>query len=188
MQLTNLEEFDGELDGKTQGPVFLLRFLRVMHKAQVTDDHKKIVRFGLYLAPGSPAEEWYVDTGSVSKLWANFEAEFRNRFPGVQKAKKMTAELEREMVELVLKVEDLDRMEVYSGVEVEAYKVHTKKLFDMAKQAKIDTGTANIVHIWDKLPELIKDKVGETHANWKSFCMAIKGVDRTYIREGVKKS
>jgi hypothetical protein len=51
------------------------------------------------------------------------------------------------MLELVLKVEDLDKMEVYGGVEVEAYKVHVKKLFDMAKRAKIDAGTANIVHI-----------------------------------------
>src|ERR1700733_7753127 len=51
MQLTNLDEFDGEPDGKIQGPTFLLRFLRVMHETQVTTDGDNIQRFGLYLTP-----------------------------------------------------------------------------------------------------------------------------------------
>lgn len=120
-------------------------------------------------------------------MWTNFETEFRSRFPGIQKAKKTSMELEREMVELVLKAEDLDKTEVYGGVEVETYKVHVKKLFEMVKRAKIDLGMANIVHVRDKLLEILKDKVGETHANWKAFCTAIEGIDRTYIRDGVKK-
>lgn len=91
------------------------------------------------------------------------------------------------MLEFVLKVDDLDKMELYGGVEVEMYKVHAKKLLDIAKHANIDTGTANIVHIRDKFPEILKDKVGESHANWKAFCMAIEMVDRTYIRDGVRK-
>ena len=46
----------------------------------------------------------------------------------MQKAKKMVAELEREMLEIELKVDDLDKMELYGGVEVETYKIHAKKL------------------------------------------------------------
>lgn len=158
-----------------------------MHEAQITADRDKVERFGLYLAPDSPAEEWYVDTGSPIRVWADFETEFRSRFPGIQKAKKTAAELEREMLELVLKTEDLDKTESYGGVEVETYKVHAKKLFELAKRAKIDAGTANIVFVRDKLPEIIKDKVGESHANWKAFCTAIETADRTYIRDGVRK-
>jgi hypothetical protein len=105
----------------------------------------------------------------------------------VQKAKKTGAELEREMLEMEFKPDDLDKTESYGGVEVEAYKVHAKKLLEMAKRAKIDSGTANIVHVRDKLPEILKDKVGESHADWKAFCTAIESVDRTYIRDGVKK-
>jgi hypothetical protein len=187
MQLTNLDEFDGEPDGKIQGPTFILRFLRVMHETQITTDRDKVERFGLYLAPDSPAEEWYVDTGNTIRVWADFETEFRSRFPGIQKVKKTGAELEREMLELVVKTEDLDKTELYGGVEVETYKVHAKKLFELAKRAKIDAGTANIVFVRDKLPEILKDKVGETHANWKAFCTAIETVDRTYIRDGVRK-
>jgi hypothetical protein len=133
MLLTALDEFDSEPDGKIQGPTFIMRFLRIMHETQVTADRDKIERFGLYIAPDSPAEEWYVDTGSLIRVWADFESEFRSRFPGIQKAKKTTAELEREMVNLVLKTEDLDKIEPYGGVEVETYKVHAKKLFELAK-------------------------------------------------------
>jgi hypothetical protein len=97
------------------------------------------------------------------------------------------AELEREMVDLVLKTEDLDKIELYGGVEVETYKIHAKKLFELAKQAKIDVGMANIIHVQDKLPEILRDKVGESHANWKAFCTAIKGIDRAYIRDKVRK-
>ena len=141
----------------------------------------------MYLTPDSPAEEWYTDTGSQISAWANFKAEFKSRFSGVQKVKKTAAELKREMLELVLKTDDLDKMESYGGVEVETYKVHVKKLFELTKHAKIDTGTANIVHVQDKLLEILKDKVGESHANWKVFHMAIETVDRTYIRDEVRK-
>ena len=60
-------------------------------------------------------------------------------------------------------------------------------LLNLAKHAKIDVGTANIMFIQDKLPQIIKDKVAESHANWLVFCAAIEAVDKTYIREGVRK-
>ena len=132
-------------------------------------------------------EEWYASTGSVCTAWATFEAGFKARFPGVQKAKKMVAELEREMLEIELKVDDLDKTELYGRVEVETYKIHTKKLLDFAKHTKIDAGTVNIVFVQDKLPQIIKEKVAESHTNWSVFCAAIEAVDKTYIREGVRK-
>jgi hypothetical protein len=125
--------------------------------------------------------------GSQNTTWADFEAEFRDRFPGIQKAKKISAELQREMLDLALRVEELDKTSSYGGVEVEMYKVHAKKLLELMKRAKIDAGTANIVWVRDKLPDLLKDKVGESHADWKAFCTAIETVDKTYIRDGVRK-
>ena len=97
--------------------------------------------------PDSPAEEWYASTGSVCTLWATFKTGFRTRFPGIQKAKKTLAELEREMIEIELKVEDLDKTELYGGVEVETYRIHAKKLLNLAKRTKIKAGTANIVFV-----------------------------------------
>lgn len=76
-----------------------------------------------------------------------FKGGFRAQFSGIQKVKKTSAELEREMIELELKVEDLDKTELYGGVEVETHKIHAKKLLDLAKHAKIEAGTANIVFV-----------------------------------------
>jgi hypothetical protein len=187
MQLTYLEEFDGEPDGALQGPTFIMRFSRAMDELQITEDRERIRRIGNYLSPDSPAEEWYASTGGVSASWSAFETQFKARFPGIQKAKKTSAELQREMLELELKVDELDKTELYGGVEVETYKIHAKKLLDLAKRAKIDTGTASIVFIRDRLPEVIKDKVDESHTNWPSFCAAIEAVNKAYIRDGVRK-
>jgi hypothetical protein len=118
-----------------------------MHETQVTADCDKIEPFRLYIVLDSPAEEWYVDTGSLIRVWADFKTEFQSRFPGIQKVKKTTAKLKREMVDLVLKTEDLDKIELYGGVKVEMYKVHMKKLFELAKQAKINARMVNTVHI-----------------------------------------
>ena len=144
MQLTHVEEFDGEPDGKQQGPAFFQRFSRIMDESHVTSEHDRIRRIGTYFVPDSPAEEWYASEGSVQTQGSAFETVFRNRFPGIQKAKKTVAELQREMVELTLTVEELDKTEIYRGVEIETYKIHVKKLLDMAKRAKIDAGTANM--------------------------------------------
>jgi hypothetical protein len=187
MQLMHLEEFDSEPDGKQQGPVFFQRFSRVMDKLQVTSESDHIRRIGTYFIPDSPAEEWYTSKGSVQTQWSAFETAFRTQFPGIQKAKKTEAELQREMVELMLTVDELDKTELYGGVEVETYKIHVKKLLDMAKRAKIDMGTENMVFVRDKLPEVIKDKVNESHTSWLMFCTAIEAVDKAYIRDGIRK-
>jgi len=62
-----------------------------------------------------------------------------------------------------------------------------RSLLDLAKRAKIDTGVANIVFVRDRLPEVLKNKVDESHTNWTTFCTAIEMVDKAYIRDGVRK-
>jgi hypothetical protein len=187
MQLTYLEEFEGEPDRTLQGPTFIMRFSRAMDELQITTDRERIWRIGNYFSPDSPAEEWYDSAGSTNTLWSTFETEFKARFPGIQKVKKTSAELQREMLELELKVDELDKTELYRGVEVEMYKIHAKKLLDLAKHAKIDMGTASIVFVRDRLPEVIKDKVDKSHSNWPSFCTAIEAINKAYIRDGVRK-
>jgi hypothetical protein len=123
----------------------------------------------------------------VINSWNVFETQFKTQFLGIQKAKKMPVELQREMVMLELRVEDLDKMELYGGVEVEMHKIHAKKLLNLAKWAKIDTGAANIVFVRNRLPEVLKNKVDKSHTNWTTFCTAIKMVDKAYKRDRVWK-
>jgi hypothetical protein len=77
MQLTHVEEFDGEPDGKQQGPVFVQQFSRAMDKLQVTSEWDHIQRIGTYLVPDSPAEEWYISEGSAQMPWNTFETVFK---------------------------------------------------------------------------------------------------------------
>lgn len=83
---TNLEEFDAEPDGNLQGLVFIQWFVRAMDEVQILTDKECIRRFGNYLVPDSPAEEWYMDTGK-----ARFIAMFKTQFPGRWKIKKTQA-------------------------------------------------------------------------------------------------
>jgi len=113
MPITNLDEFTGEPDGNVQGPTFLVQFLRVIDKLQVKGDSEMIWRIGRYLTPDSEAKEWYAEMGSMITSWSIFATEFRVRFLGIQKAKKTSAELKREMIGLELKVDDLDKTDMY---------------------------------------------------------------------------
>lgn len=88
MQLTNLEEFDGKLDGKLQGPMFILQFSRAMDELQVTAEHDHIQWFGTYLLPDSPVEEWYTSMGGSITLWSTFKTEFKAQFPGIHRQRK----------------------------------------------------------------------------------------------------
>lgn len=54
--------------------------------------------------------------------------------------------MEKELCKTVLKMEDLDKTEMYEGVELETYKVYANKLLDLARQAKINKDSLNIVH------------------------------------------
>jgi hypothetical protein len=49
-------------------------------------------------------EEWYNNQNSPNNTptWDNFEKAFKTQFPGVQKARKSPADLERELSELEL--------------------------------------------------------------------------------------
>ena len=115
------------------------------------------------------------------------EATFLEPFPPVVKAKKMETKLERELCELQLKVEQLGKMEKYQGEDVWSHVAFTEKALSLAKQAKISTGSNSIWKVCNELPEIIRQKVKELYANWNEFCGAIKGVEMSHIRDGVRK-
>lgn len=96
-------------------------------------------------------------------------------------------ELERELCELPLKVEELGKMEKYQGEDVWLHVAFTEKALSLAKQAKISTGSNSIWKVHDELPEIICHKVKEMYANWNEFCGAIKEVEMSHIRDGVRK-
>lgn len=150
-------------------------------------DKEKIESFGDHLKSGSPAEEWYSDTATPKATWAAFEAAFQVRFPGVVKAKKTGTDLERDLAAMRLKPGDLGKTEKFGGEEVWTHMVFADKALDLAKRAGIDNGSSSIWAVRDHLPDIIKEKVGESQTSWHSFCNAIKAVELGHIRDGVKK-
>jgi hypothetical protein len=180
--------FSGEPDDKEQPGDFLRRFRSEMRAQAIKDDADKIAAFEDYVKEGSVVDEWYVKLGNVEKAtWLRFEKAFKDRFPGVEKATKSNTELERELQGMRLRIEDLGKTETIQGTEVYTHIAFANRALQLAKRAVIDTGSNSIWQVRDHLPDIIKDKVGETHANWSSFCNEIKGVDLAHIRDGVAK-
>jgi hypothetical protein len=87
----------------------------------------------------SPAEEWYTDqdTPVTKPTWENFETAFKACFPGVQKAKKSLADLERELANLRLDKKTLVATVVYRGQDAWSHVVFTEKALDLAKHMVI---------------------------------------------------
>ena len=56
--------------------------------------------------------------------------------------KKSRLELERELVDMRIKPEDLGITEKYQGKEVYTHIIFTEKIIDLAKWAKIETTTS----------------------------------------------
>lgn len=185
--VANIELFSGELDGNVQPKDFLKAFRRTMRNLSITSEVERIECFIDYLVSNSPAEEWYIDEGSNETSWQGFEASFIVRFPGAEAAKKTKSELEREILEMRLGTEELNKTETHLGVTVETHKVFADKLLDLAKRAKFEKTTTSIWQVRDNLPDILKSKVGESHTDWMAFCKAIKDVDPSHIRDGVRK-
>ena len=78
-------------------------------------------------------------------------------------------------------------METYLGVAIETYEIFADKLLDLAKHAKVEKTTMSIWQVCDKLPDILKSRIGESHTDWIAFCKAIKDVDLSHICDGVRK-
>jgi hypothetical protein len=182
-----VEPFSGELSGTIQPKDFLKTFRRTMRHLNIITDKERIESFVDYLVSDSPAEEWYTDEGLKETSWQVFEAKFVARFPGAEAAKKTKSELEREILEMRLGTEELNKTETHLGVAVETHKIFADKLLDLAKRAKFEKTTMSIWQVCDNLPDILRNRIGESHTDWAVFCRAIKDVDTSHIHDSVRK-
>jgi hypothetical protein len=180
--------FGGEVDDKEQPGDFLRRFRSEMRAEGIKDNVDKIGAFEDFIRVNSTADEWYQKLGNAEKAsWSAFEKAFKERFPGIEKATKSNTELERELQGMRLRSEDLGKTEIVQGTEVYTHIAFANRALQLAKRAAIDAGSNSIWQVRDHLPDVIKDKVGESHTNWQSFCNEIKAVELAHIRDGVAK-
>lgn len=180
-------DFSGEPGDPVQSAEFLKKFWALMNMGNITEDARMNSSFENYLKYNSPADEWFKEQNTAQMTWKALEKVFLECFPPIQKAKKLELDLERELCELRLTVDELGKKVKYAGEDVWSHVVFTKKALSLARQAKINAGSNSIWKVRDELPDIICQKVKETHKSWDDFCMAIKEVDMSHIRDGVKR-
>jgi len=178
--------FSGEPGNAIQSAKFLKKFHALMNMRNITENAHMISSFENYLKYNSPADEWFRELNTMEMTWKTLK-EFLVRFPPIQKVKKSESELERELCELRLTADDLGKKVKYAGEDVWLHVTFAEKALSLARQAKINTGSNSIWKVRDELPDIICQKVKETHTTWDNFCTAIKEVDTGHIRDGVKR-
>jgi hypothetical protein len=96
--------------------------------------------------------------------------------------------LERELGAMRIRTEELGKTEKFRGEDVYyTHMIFAEKVLDLAKRAKIEGSTSGLWNVRDELPEILREKVPENQPDWTAFAQAIKDVDMSHIREGVRK-
>ena len=178
--------FAGTGNDEVQPSEFIKIFRRAT-RGSFSDEESWIDGLGDYLKTGSPAELWFNKTNTPKKAWTAFKAAFEREFPDVGRAEKTAQDLERELLALRLRTENLGKTERYANDDVWTHVAFAQRALDLARRAGIASGTNNIWQVRDALPEVVREKVPENQTDWTTFCNAIKGVDIGHIREGARK-
>ena len=182
-------DFSGEPDSEIQSVDFLKKFRQHMRATGTTDDAGKIEAFGDHLITDSPAETWYKGyiMSTPKGTFMSLDSAFITRFPSIKKVVQTSVDYQRELLSLRLEIGALGKKEKFGGVELWSHQAFAQRALSLAKLAAIDTGTSCIFSVRDELPEIMRDKVSESHTSWESFTNAIRDVDLTYIHDGVRK-
>ena len=178
--------FAGTGNDEVQPSEFIKIFRRAT-RGSFTDEESWIDGLGDYLKTGSPAETWFLKADTPKKVWTAFKTAFEKEFPDVGRAEKTAQDLERELLAMRLRVENLGKTERYANDDVWTHVAFAQRALDLARRAGIATGTNNIWQVRDALPEVVREKVPENQTDWVTFCDAIKKVDVGHIKEGARK-
>lgn len=186
---TPVDFFSGDSSDGQQPVDFLKKFRRAMRELRITTEPALIKAFSDYLRTDSPAEEWYNDQNIPNAIptWDDFETAFKTRFPGVQKARKSPADLERELSELRLDRKTLATTMTYGGQDAWSHVVFAEKALDLAKRAGLEKTRSSLTRVRDDLPEVFKERISGNVGTWEIFCAEIKAIDVDTLRDWVRK-
>ncbi|KDQ54246.1 hypothetical protein JAAARDRAFT_109904, partial [Jaapia argillacea MUCL 33604] len=133
----------------------------------------------------SVANQWYKALPATDLVsWTTLEAAFLCRWPEVKAVVKGEEEYIEDLMVLKLKKEDLGKKVEVAGVEVWSHIVWADKVLKLAVGGNISGDKTCIAAVWRDLPDLIKDKVSSTQADWTVFTQAVKDVEIKYIKDG----
>lgn len=186
MSHERVPNFAGTKEDEIQPSEFIKIFRRAT-RGSFSSKESWIDGISDYLKSGSPAEKWFNKDDTPKKTWVVFKPAFEAEFPDIARAEKTNQDLERELLAMRLRVEDLGKTERYANEDVWTHVAFAQKALDLARRAEIEKGSNNIWIVRDTLPDVIREKVPEAQLNWTTFCDAIKKVELSHIREGARK-
>jgi hypothetical protein len=170
--------FQGDVDDENPED-FLRAFFRRMGN---NSDEIKLSQFPYYLQADSAADEWFSELDEDDRAtWAGLVKAFQKRWPRKAQAKKTDGEYEDEIMSRKLKTEDLGKKEKIAGREVYTHIVWADKMTTTIKGAKLEKTTTYIRHVRAELPDILREKVGTGHKDWKAFLKDVREVDIDHI-------
>jgi hypothetical protein len=104
---------------------------------------ERVREVGLYLAGGGPADQWFEKLPKEKMAnWELFEAEFLAEFPVVKAVEKTKEQYEEELLDLVLKEEELGKSVEKGGAQVPAVEAWANEVLRLAKLCEVTNGTS----------------------------------------------
>ncbi|TFY76463.1 hypothetical protein EWM64_g7551 [Hericium alpestre] len=179
------EFFRGDVRDTTS-PLTFLRLFRhkMMFSGTANTGDAWVKLFRDWIDSDSPAETWYAGLLSQHLAdWTAFELEFLTHWQPVRAATKSASDWQREMLAYRLKEEELGQQETMGNREVYSHVRWAAHILDLAGRAGIAASPHLIFLVRDQLPDIVKEFVAETHANWSAFCTTVSDLNVNTLRD-----
>ncbi|KAG1720792.1 uncharacterized protein EDB91DRAFT_1064697 [Suillus paluster] len=173
----------------SENPVdFFRSFNRAMREQLVKTDSDKIEAFKDYLRTGLQAEAWFNGLGLAEKAtWIMFTTVFRTHWPPVTIAEKTKAEYKLELLEHVLKNEEVGKRTTLYDKECWSHVAWAAKALQLAMSVGIAKHTSMIWQVQCNLPAIIKDMlVEDEYKDWVEFTEAVVKINGIRLVERVE--
>ncbi|KAI6046569.1 hypothetical protein EDC04DRAFT_2994991 [Pisolithus marmoratus] len=136
----------------------------------------KVDRFGLQLAAGSYADEWFTDLPSSDKAdMASLKAAFLKRWPANKRLKWTKAQQRERIRALTLDEEDVGKWIETEGGGDYGHVIWATKVMRLALSMG-DTEGKLIEYAVEEAPTALRNELEEEYENWNEFVEAVRKV------------
>lgn len=169
---------------KGESPQDFLKNTERLFKANANDEAKARALF-LGIKSGGEAEIWWESLRENEKdTWPHIVLAFEARWPKKALTVRSTAEKQARLMEEVLKDEDVGQRTEVDGAEELSHVHWAHKVQQLANAIPDPTGLL-IPAVRSKLPNALKDKIGNGYTTWVDFCNAVRNLSTADLLEGL---
>lgn len=169
-------------DGRDgENPQAYMKLVKRRMRGKTLTESAKVEMFEEEMYPGSDAENWYEKLESTVKVsWAEFETAFNTQWPPATQVPKTKEEKQQELMDTVLKDEEIGVRVRVSGMDELGHVRWANKVMRLAT-AVGDTGGFLITPVRERMPKVMRTLVKGSFADWKGFTDAVKAVSASDI-------